>query len=72
VVAKKLSGLGLSTEEVTERLKSLTDADLHYFASQIESLNPGGGLVSGLGAILILLLLVLVALKITDRKIIIK
>lgn len=72
IVAKRLSDLGLSTTEVTERLESLTDADLHYFASQIESLNPGGGLVSGLGAILIILLLVLVALKITDRKIIIK
>ncbi|MBE9528424.1 MAG: PA2779 family protein [Proteobacteria bacterium] len=72
IVAKRLSDLGLSTDEVTERLESLTDADLHHFASQLESLNPGGGLVSGIGAILIILLLVLVALKMTDRKIIIK
>ncbi len=72
IVAKRLSALGLSADEVTERLEGLTDADLHHFASQVESLNPGGGLVSGLGAILVILLLVLIALKMTDRKIIIK
>ena len=72
IVAKKLSELGFSPDEVTSRLESLTDADLHHFASQVDSLNPGGGIVSGLGAILIIVLLILIALKVTDRKIIIK
>ncbi len=72
IVSKRLTELGLSKDEVNTRLKSLTDADLHQFASQLDSLNPGGGLVSGLGAILIIVLLVLILLKMMDRKIIIK
>ena len=72
IVADKLTELGLSADEVTERLEGLTDADLHHFATQIDTLNPGGGIVSGLGAILVVVLLVLILLKVTDRKIIIK
>ncbi len=72
IVKNRLSELGFSADEVNERLESLTDADLHHFAAQIDNLNPGGGLVSGLGALLIIALLILVVLKITDRKIIIK
>src|SRR3972149_3968797 len=42
IVSGKLSKLGLSNVEINSRLDKLTDGELHQFASQIDSLYPGG------------------------------
>lgn len=72
MVAKRLEALGLSTEEIAQRLDKLSDSELHWFASQVESLYPGGNGLGLIVAILVIILLVIVILKVTDKKIIIE
>ncbi len=72
LVSKKLSSLGLTPAEIDSRLAELTDAELHTFASQLDSLYPGGDALSVIAGILIIVILVLVLFKLTGHKIIIK
>ncbi|MBI5902693.1 MAG: PA2779 family protein [Deltaproteobacteria bacterium] len=72
LVSGKLAQAGLSMTEIKSRLDKLSDADLHQFASQLNSLYPGG---DGLGiviALLVIVILVLVILKLSNRKLIIQ
>ncbi|MBE7415841.1 MAG: PA2779 family protein [Deltaproteobacteria bacterium] len=72
LVADKLEQAGLSEAEINERLGKLSDSELHSFASQLESLYPGGDALSAIIALLIIVILVLVVLKLADRKIVIR
>lgn len=72
LVADKLQQAGLSEAEINERLSKLSDSELHSFASQLESLYPGGDALSAIIALLIIVILVLVVLKLADRKIVIR
>lgn len=72
LVADKLQQAGLSEAEINERLGNLSDSELHSFASQLESLYPGGDALSAIIALLIIVILVMVVLKLADRKIIIR
>ncbi len=72
LVSDKLSESGLSQDEISGRLSQLSDEDVHSFASELESVNPGGdgvGLVIGL---LVIVILVIIILRLMDRKIIIR
>jgi len=72
LVREKLSQLGLSTKEINTRLSQLTDAELHRFATTIDSLYPGEGALAVVISVLIIAILILVILKITNKKIVIK
>jgi hypothetical protein len=72
LVSQKLIRVGLTPDEVRDRLAELSDAELHQFARQIDSLYPGGGATGVIIALLVIAILVLVILKLTDHKIIIK
>ena len=72
IVSGKLSKLGLSNMEINSRLEKLTDGELHQFASQIDSLYPGGDGLGVVIAILVIVILVIVILQLTGKKIIIK
>lgn len=73
IISGKLARAGYSAVEVKTRLDKLSDAELHSFSQQVNSLYPGGdGGLSILAALLVILIIVLVVLKMTDRKIIIK
>lgn len=72
-VSQKLSSLGLTKDEIDERINRLTDTELHQFASQINSIYAGGD--SGVGIIislLIIVILVLTILHLTGHKIVLK
>lgn len=72
LVSDKLSQAGLTEEEVNGKITQLSDEEVHSFASQLESVYPGGdglGIIIGL---LIIVILVMVILKLADRKIIIR
>ncbi len=71
LVSQKLIRVGLTPDEVRDRLAELSDAELHQFARQIDSLYPGGG-AGVIVTLLVIAILILVILKITDHKIIIK
>jgi len=72
LVSEKLRAAGLNDTEVKSRIEKLTDAELHQFASQIDALYPGGDVITVIGVLLILALVILLGLKATGRKIVIK
>jgi hypothetical protein len=61
IVAQRLSDVGLTPSEVQQRLYSLTDAQLHQVAQNLDGLQPGG---EALILILALIGLVVVVLAI--------
>ena len=71
MVSQRLSELGFSMDEINSKLQQLSDADIHQFASQLESLMPGGILEFIIG-VLVIVILVLVILQITGHKVIVK
>ena len=71
MVSQRLSELGFSMDEINSKLQQLNDADVHQFASQLDSLMPGGILEFIIG-VLVIVILVLVILQITGHKVIVK
>ena len=71
LVAQRLTDYGLTAAEVSAKLDSLSDEQLHQLASLSDSLAEGGilGLVI---AVLIIALLVIVIMKLTNKEIVIK
>jgi hypothetical protein len=55
LVQHKLSQLGLSGEQIEERLHQLDDQQIHQFASQIDALEAGGDSTAAWVIVLILL-----------------
>ena len=71
LVASKLIKAGLTPDEVKSRLDKLSDKELHQFASQLNSLYPGGDF-EVIIALLVIAILVIVMLKLLGHKIIIQ
>ncbi len=72
LVSRRLIAIGLSSDDARQRLDSLTDEELREFASQINGLYPGQGALGVITALLVIAILVMLLLKVTNRKIIIK
>jgi hypothetical protein len=60
VVRQKLMDLGLSPEEAMVRINRLSDEQVHQFASRIDSLQAGGGVIEL--TIIVLLVIVIILL----------
>jgi hypothetical protein len=71
LVKERLSDLGYTEEEIAARLDKLSDQELHSFAGQLDSLNPGGDGLGIIIAVLVIVLLVIVILKLWDKRIVI-
>jgi sulfur relay (sulfurtransferase) DsrF/TusC family protein len=72
IVADKLQAYGLSADEVSVKLQSMSDEQLHLMAQASDRILAGG---EGLGfviGILVIVLLVILIMKLLDKKIIIK
>ncbi len=72
LVADRLGQAGLTQEEIDGKIKNLSDEEVHSFASQLDSLYPGGDGFGVVIALLIIVILVMVILKLADRKIVIR
>ena len=71
-VSQRLSELGLTMEEIKVRLANLTDAELHQFATSIDSIHAGGDGLGVVISILLIIVLVLTIFHLTGHKIIVK
>jgi hypothetical protein len=71
LVSKRLEAMGYSAAEIDQRLGQLSDQELHSLSGQLESLAPGGDGVGFVIGILVVVLLVIVILKLLDRRIVI-
>lgn len=72
MVSQRLSELGLSMDDINSRLNRLNDADVHQFASQLDSLMPGGDIAITIMSLLVITILVLVIMHMAGYKVIIK
>lgn len=72
MVSQRLSELGLSMDEINSRISWLNDADVHQFASQLDSLMPGGDIAITIMSLLVITILVLVIMHMAGYKVIIK
>ncbi|MEK6540256.1 MAG: PA2779 family protein [Deltaproteobacteria bacterium] len=72
MVSQRLQELGLSVDEVNSKLAGLGDAEIHQFASRLDSLMPGGDMLIDIMALLVIAILVLVILHLLGYKVIIK
>ncbi len=72
IVDQRLSELGLSVGAINERLDMLSDGEIHVLASKIDNLYAGSGVASVLIGLLLIAALIIILLKVTGRKIIIK
>jgi len=72
LVSDRLQQTGLTQDEIQGKIKNLSNEEVHSFASQLESLYPGGDGFGIVIALLIIVILVMVILKLADRKIIIR
>ncbi len=72
MVSQRLQELGLSTDEINSKLAGLGDAEIHQFASRLDSLMPGGDMLIDIMVLLVIAILVLVILHLLGYKVIIK
>ncbi len=61
-VKSRLESFGVNPSEIEQKLALLSDKEIHQLAVQIDKLNPGGGFVETLIAVLVLLGLVILIL----------
>ena len=71
VVVEKLAALGLTDQEVMDRLDQLTDRDMHQLATQVQGVTAASGGGALIITVLVIVILVLAILKLSDRTIVI-
>jgi len=72
VVQQRLSDFGFTNDEIASRLPSLSDAELHQVATDIDGLVPGGDGLGIIIALLVIAILVVLLLMLLDRKIVVE
>jgi hypothetical protein len=72
VAVQKLKDFGLSSDEVSAKLSSMTDEQIHHLASLSDRITAGGDGVGTVIGVLVIILLVIVIIKLLDKRIIIK
>ncbi|MBI5197293.1 MAG: PA2779 family protein [Nitrospirae bacterium] len=72
-IRQRLQDIGLTSDEVLQRLQQLSPQQLHQLATHLDEIQPGGD--SGLGiivALLVIAILVVVLIQLTGHKIVIR
>jgi hypothetical protein len=71
VVAQRLSDFGLSPEEVSAKLPTMSDEQLHQLAGLSKDV-AAGSVIEAVIAVLLIVFLVVVIMKLMDREIVIR
>ncbi len=72
MVAKRLSELGFSQQEINSRLSQMSDQQIHQIAQKMGSLKVGGDGWEFLIGLLIVVILVIVILQLTGHRVIVR
>ena len=62
MVRQRLSEFKLTPEQINQRLSRLSDAQIHQMATQIRTVNPGGGAIGfliGVGVLVVIVLFII-------------
>lgn len=72
IVAQRLLDLGLTTQEVKDKLSQLSPQEVHYLATHLDQVQAGGDGAGAVIAVLMILILLVVLIKLMGKEIIIK
>lgn len=72
IAVQKLKDFGLKPDEISTKLSSMTDEQIHQLASLSDRITAGGDGVAFAIGVLVIIILLIVLLKLLDKKIIIK
>ncbi len=70
-VGERLGQLGLTQEEIQQRLANLSDQQIHQIALQLDDLKVGSDALGVIIALLVIAVLVVVLLKLTGHRVIV-
>jgi hypothetical protein len=72
MIKQRLADFGLSPEDATARLNSLSDAQIHQLAANLDSVQAGADGVGALIFLLLVVILVVVLLQASGHRVIVK
>jgi hypothetical protein len=72
VVVQKLADYGVSPAEAMEKVRAMSETDLHKLASMTDRAAAGGDAIGFLISVAILAILVIVILKLLNKEIIVR
>ena len=72
MVVERLEALGYSKEEISDRLAMLTPEERHDLATRIDSLQSGQGAWGIVIGVLVVVLIVLLILHFTDKRVVVQ
>lgn len=72
IAVQKLKDYGLNADEVSSKISTMSDDQIHHLASLSDKVTVGGDGLGAVIAILIIVLLVVLILKLWDKRIIVR
>lgn len=72
LVVERLEALGYSKEEISERLAMLSPEERHDLATRIDALHSGQGVWGIVIGVLVVVIIVLLILHFTDRRVVVQ
>lgn len=70
VLMERLRQIGLSSDEITARLETLSPQERHELAGRLETLGAGGDVAGAIAVVLVVFLLVVLVLELMGRRVI--
>lgn len=72
VVKQRLLDYGLTAEEATRRLSTLSDEQIHQFAAHLDAVQAGGDVLSDVIVILLIVVIVIAILELTGHHVVVR
>ena len=72
LVVERLEALGYSKEEISERLAMLSPEERHDLATRVDALHSGQGVWGIVIGVLVVVIIVLLILHFTDRRVVVQ
>ena len=72
IVRQRLIDHGLTPEEASARISSLSDEELHRFAANIDAIQAGGSLLGDVVVVLLIIVLVIAILEMTGHRVVVR
>jgi len=72
VIKQRLEDYGLSSKETLARINSLSDQQIHQFATNLDSLQAGADAIDAVIFLLLVAIIVVVVLEATGHRVIVK
>ena len=72
VISQRLLDFGLTPEETTARLNTLSDEQIHQLAANLDAVQAGGDVLGDVVVILLIVVIVIVILELTGHHVVMK